>query len=772
MDRVAGLTVLAWLLLLTVFWLIARWRKRGSRAPAAQSILSHPPAKAGAQSQATANRPVDILASGGTASAGDARWIAAGQSITFGDMTIGRGLFYLGRSLPTHAGYGTENAVVNPTLQIGCRPGNVSGHGVPYYPSYAMLDPDSRRAYLEWLASARDNPQAYIGYVFLYFYGLERRLILDHVANEHRTIVAEVQRLLDVYGSNRSFQMYASALLDAAAALTNSWPTKPSIDPGLKSPEIPLRLRGAIGAMMKRGEAISADWALAWYVASPDTMLRTPALRCFREFLALYRHRFQVKFPRGFSIRAPRRNLSVRYRAASGTFTATLHGDFEALPDIISLTAPLAEIDRVVVECTEALESYSRLIGRNPSARGTLAAELSLPKELLQQPQPGGAVARTSGHLESLVPKASAMVSLGELMTVLQIDAKSDEKNSKSDTAAIAAALENLGFAMEPDPRHGGPIPPREAEVMIFRQRGSAIDSGKPSPGFLAARAQVEIAVLVAVADGDLDGDEARAVIDQIRATPGLSEFQRARLIGYLGYLVRNPPNVRAVSRFKDRSLDERRALADIAVTAAAADGHLDVAEIKVLEKTYKTLGLPKGDLYRNLHELGAQDDEPPTVARGTPTRGVSIPPQKPALREGRTGITLDKRRIAKIQAETRAVKSILDQVFNDGEIHDDDVAEKSAPEKIMLSNVIFSGLDDRHASLLGEIVSLDAIDQAAFSELARKHGLFPAGAIEAINEWSFRRYEEAILDDGEPIEIARHLVRITEQGYVSEHAT
>jgi hypothetical protein len=581
-----------------------------------------------------------------------------------------------------------------------------------------------------------------------------------------------MQRLLDAYGGNRSFQMYASALLDAASALTNTWPSKPSIDPSLKPPEIPLRLRGAIGAMLKRGEAISADWALAWYVASPDTMLRTPALRCFREFLILYRQRFHVKFPRGFSIRAPRRNLSVRYRAASGTFTVALHGDFEAFPDIVSLTAPLAEIDRVVAECTEALESYSRLIGRNPSARGTLAAELSLPKELLQRPQPGGAVARTSEHLESLVPKASAMVSLDKLMTVLQIEAKSDDKNSKSETAAIAAALENLGFAMEPDPRQGGPIPPRDAEVMVFRQQGAATDSGKPSPGFLAARAQVEIAVLVAVADGDLDGDEARSVIDQIKATSGLSEFQRARLIGYLGYLIRNPPNVRAVGRFKDRSLDERRALADIAVTAAATDGHLDVAEIKVLEKTYKTLGLPKDDLYRNLHELGAQDDEPPTVARGTPARGLPIPPQKPPPRPGRTGITLDKRRIARIQAETSTVKSILAQVFNDSETHDDDAAEKSVPEKITLSNAAFSGLDDRHASLLSEIVSLDAIDQAAFSTLARKHGLFAAGAIEAINEWSFQHYEEAILDDGEPIEIARHLIRITEQGSVSERVT
>jgi hypothetical protein len=42
---------------------------------------------------------------------------------------------------------------------------------------------------------------------------------------------------------------------------------------------------------------------------------------------------------------------------------------------------------------------------------------------------------------------------------------------------------------------------------------------------------------------------------------------------------------MRAVNRFKERSLAERRALADIAVTSAAADGRLDVTAIKVLGK-------------------------------------------------------------------------------------------------------------------------------------------------------------------------------------------
>lgn len=754
MDLVIGLVIAVAVVALVLRWSVARWWARRSRSR---------------QSQPQSRTTADIVAVQGNSSPasltpasgnGAACWIGPGQRVAIGNVAVNRGLFYLGRSLPTVTGYGTENALVDPTLPLARSPGNLNGHGIPYYPSYASLDAASRRTYVEWLASARDNPVTYIGYVFLYFYGLERRLFIDNAASDHGEVIAEVERLLSVYGANRSFQMYATALLDAAAAMTNQWPSRPSIDPSSKPSEIPLRLRGAIGAMLRGGQPITFDWALAWYVASPEFSLRTPAVRCFREFYSLFQQRFQAKFPRGLPFRAPRRNLSVRYRAASGTFTATLRGEFESLPDIVSLTAPLSEVDRVVTDCTEALEPYSRLIGRDPSARGTLAAELSLPKELLQRPQTGGAVAQTRQQLETIVPKSSAMVSLDSLMSLLKIRVKSDNKNSKSETVAVAAALENLGFAMEPDPRYGGPVPARDAEVMVFRHNGQPLATAAVSPAFLAARTQVEISVLVASSDAAFDDDEARAVIGQIRAMSGLDELQRLRLFGYLGYLVRNPPNVRTVARFKERSLDERKVLVDRAVSSAAANGHLDVTEIKVLEKTYKTLGFSKDELYRNLHELGAQADEPPIVAHGTPARGVPIPPQKPIDRPQPTGITLDKNRVAKIQAETTAVKSILDQVFNEPAA-DEEPEALPVTRPIATSDPTLEGLDARHASLLNEIISRDVIEQAKFAELARKHGLLADGAIEAINEWSFERFEEALLDNGEPIEIARHLFHV-----------
>src|SRR3546814_15567614 len=59
-----------------------------------------------------------------------------------------------------------------------------------------------------------------IGYVLLFFYGLERRVLVDAdidqaARGERATIAAEIRRLLSVYGgTSESFSGYAAGLLD------------------------------------------------------------------------------------------------------------------------------------------------------------------------------------------------------------------------------------------------------------------------------------------------------------------------------------------------------------------------------------------------------------------------------------------------------------------------------------------------------------------------------------------------------------------------------
>lgn len=82
----------------------------------------------------------------------------------------------------------------------------------PYYPRYGALSPVQRGVYLNWL----QDPTGPIdpGYVFLYYYGLERQLLLGDFQSTLDEIV-----MLRHYHTNASFQFYSmNALLTACVA--------------------------------------------------------------------------------------------------------------------------------------------------------------------------------------------------------------------------------------------------------------------------------------------------------------------------------------------------------------------------------------------------------------------------------------------------------------------------------------------------------------------------------------------------------------------------
>src|ERR1019366_10395280 len=95
---------------------------------------------------------------------------------------------------------------------------------IPYWPSYSTITPAARHAYLKWHATGRSAAAAPISFAFLYFYGLERRVLHDYGSQtergeEYQAILGEVRRLLEVYGENNSFRRYASAFLEMSQTI-------------------------------------------------------------------------------------------------------------------------------------------------------------------------------------------------------------------------------------------------------------------------------------------------------------------------------------------------------------------------------------------------------------------------------------------------------------------------------------------------------------------------------------------------------------------------
>ncbi|MDH5491674.1 MAG: TerB N-terminal domain-containing protein, partial [Myxococcales bacterium] len=150
------------------------------------------------------------------------RWFGPGEAVQIGGWCIPGGMIYVGtRFQPAASAYGCqqEPSMIDPTLAVA-PPGSRSKAQLPYWPQYAQISPESRAALLEWQAGGRVDPGVQLGIVFLFLYGLERRLLIDgilegdpHVRDEAPALVAELERLAEIYGSSHSFQRYSAQLI-------------------------------------------------------------------------------------------------------------------------------------------------------------------------------------------------------------------------------------------------------------------------------------------------------------------------------------------------------------------------------------------------------------------------------------------------------------------------------------------------------------------------------------------------------------------------------
>ena len=194
-----------------LIWLVVKSRRKTQKAPP-PVLKSVPPAQRSPTSVRGAIVPRPTVT-------GSECWVSPGQATSVCGYVIRGGMIYVGEGLASVSGSTLEHALINPGLPVNRSRPDRSGAGMGYWPSYALIPPECRAAYLEWLAGGRRDPTANVGYVFLFFYGLERRALAEARHSEEAraelpAIVDEVEQLLRIYNDNRSFRGYARQFLD------------------------------------------------------------------------------------------------------------------------------------------------------------------------------------------------------------------------------------------------------------------------------------------------------------------------------------------------------------------------------------------------------------------------------------------------------------------------------------------------------------------------------------------------------------------------------
>ncbi|MCK4580313.1 MAG: TerB N-terminal domain-containing protein, partial [Dehalococcoidia bacterium] len=484
----------------------------------------------------------------------DAKWLTPGNEVVVAGHSLSSGFVYVCDYPSNVSSRWSDPSLINRSLPVNARAPRTQEIG--YWPSYSGLSPGHRAGYLAWLTAGRSAENVEPGYLFVFFYGLERRVLdelmprtLDEMtpkgtwSEEIDAIAGEVTRLMLLNPNCRSFQMYAGSFVDFLAcykarilgeqiasptAIANQW-------------DVPPKVRVGLGQLAKAGEPIPARWALSWAYSAPSISLRTPARRCRQQFEVLFTRLYTDRYGEGMVIPPNKTPLTVEYRAASaGVFRRQVQL-FMGLPDVTILKRPVDKLSKIVEECTSLLDEYSRALGRKSAdtLRGYLPA--LLPRELLEQATIGE-VARLRAWLqESVAPETITTTSASEILSRFQNE--SPDKLSRRLWELTVLLVGKLGYGVEPNPRYGGKHPSLSGTVCLFR------DHWEPerhlSSEFKVASALLPFAVMVCASDGATEA-ELELISEQLSR---LEHNERRRLEARTEVLLDSPPAVRSLRR-------------------------------------------------------------------------------------------------------------------------------------------------------------------------------------------------------------------------------
>ena len=666
-------------------------------------------------------------------------WITATETATLAGRDIG-GLLYVG-SPPRldNEGYrDTCRAYIDPSLPVAKVGTDLAGDNMSYWPSYSGMSPQCRATYLDWLAGGRSDVAYSPGYMFLFFYGLERRFFIDQPNTDANEIIDEVIRLRTLYPENRSVQRYLGDFLDVATISERSFANiSPSFDP--QGWDVPFSIKYVIGGKLSRNENLDADWLLAWFVSHPERSLRTPADRCRDEFYALFKIKFDTRFQNGLKVNKPRKQLKAEYRAASGEFQVAVDStvDGKSVPDISGLRKPIEIAQEVADEAMNDLDKLSRYLGRNKEGNGSLEAHALLPQELWDR--------FPSESFKQLEVWAHSIVAAGGQVPVLDVverlEGSRPSKLTKRNLTGVADALARIGFGLAPDPRFALRSPKLEEPVMLFELGESVAELEDVSIQYRVALIETAVSSFVVHADGNVNAKEQTALLEKVRSVKGLTSQEQRRLEANLNWMLIVSPDLPLLRRkLKESDPETTSSIRSALVSAAHADGVVQPEEVMGIEKIYKALGLDPALVFSDLHAGDVQGGPVQVRAAESGAVGEAIP-----LDTSHGIPKLDASRIAAIRSDTERVSSVLGEIFS--ETPDNDAEELAQPS-------LLDGLDEKHTRLVQCLLAKEAWTEDEVQELCNELGLMVSGAIETINEWSFEVYNEGLIDEYEGFEV------------------
>ena len=676
-------------------------------------------------------------------------WVPAGKDVVIGNgMRISGGLIYAGTGLQSASSGGAEPALINPTLAVSSK-ADYTERLLPYWPTYAGASEEARAAYLKWHLTDRKDPQAQIGYIFLFFYGLERRVLttpLDSPRDvaELAVISGELRRLLGIYGNQGSFALYASSLLDYLEALQG-----PGLDLDKLSVPKPTALRGATVAL-KVGLALHArakrpvpvDWAFAWLMASQAWSIRSAFAEVAEEFSALFKAEYQAVTGDGLILPENPTLIKVIHRTASSGFGSASFAKEIPLPDVTLQKNATDQLEAIGNKCAALLAPYRRFVSSQPDGKGTVAAISQLPVVLWPE---NFRTTLESIRNSCLISGTATILTLGELPKICPVELPMQKRRYSN----LCVNLGNFGLGIAPDVRFGADMPSMDDSIALFAADGIS-GSVVLSDSYGWASLLLQLAAIVASAGTGFGEAETDVILNYINSELKVTPTESKRLTAHLSiYRVAPPAMTRIKRQLSKLNPKAKEVVASFMIQIALADGIVEPAEVRILEQFFTAMGMDQAGLYSRLHNLGVDTRAAEQSAAGN---GKQMAASKPVT------VQFDMDKVAQLRSETGKLSALLEEIFNDDppEAHGEPETEEMLPED---GKTPLLPLDADHAALLEILLQRPEWTRQELEHLCAERGLMPDGAVETIKEASFDKLDSARIEGEDPVTINTDLL-------------
>jgi len=674
---------------------------------------------------------------------GEMQWLGPDRQIMVHGYLIRDALAYYSARPTVH-----EASCIDLSLPVG-KPIAEPRGALGYWPQYARMSPGQRANYLQWLADGRKGPLDDIGYAFIYFYGLERRALVDD--QDHELILEEAVRLLGRYRQSASFDGYLGGLIEYSSArrglerVDDSWfqrflaRTASSV---------------ALAWLVVHDRPLPAELALA--VARQD--VRSPRSvvvnRLPEQFRELFERKYEERFGSGMKLRTAARPHRLEYRPGSPTLLYSMGLQARqaiSIPNVLGIGGQFKPLVRIWTDCIEELRPLSRQAAKGMDLT-TREAYWALPPELRAETDHPDkprweqvVAAQTPSGAFALVP-VSSLAQLEGLEKRPRLTQKQSEQ--------LAATACEVGFGIAPDCRAVSRAYRWDEYVALFRME-------EPTPprdaAFSCAACMMELGVALAAADGTVEDAEVLHIMGFLGNQFALSPDDALHLDGYRRALLKQPPRMSSLSkRLQDAlTLVQRELIGRFLVGVAAASGSIHRKEITALRSAYRSLGVEPAKLDELLDEMRGPE-EPVEVQTGAPTpAGEPIPRRAPLRPEPL--VVLDMSRVHRLLVGTAEVQRILVGAMTAAEDLEElePIAPSGRPASAASVTVIpalpphlLAGLDEHYYPVLAELLKRDDWQPQDLDALARRYGFMRSGMLGVINDWAMEQFGELLVDD------------------------